>query len=373
MADSTARALAQPRTPKRRVRLALAAAACVAMTSCANIGYYLQSVRGQLDIWSRQEDIETVLQKPDTPQVLKEKLAAVLEIRNFASAELALPQNRSYRTYANLRRPFAVWNVFATAEFSIQPKQWCFAFAGCVNYRGYFSKADAEEFAQEIEAQGYDAFVGGVPAYSLLGYFPDPVLNTFVNYPVPHLARLIFHELAHQVVYVRDDSVFNESFAVAVEEEGLRRWLDRNGSEADRVVYARMRQRRADFVNLIETYRGRLDALYRSGLPAAEMRAGKSALFAQLAEDYRKLKADWGGFAGYDRWFAQKPNNALLASVSLYTRRVPAFRALLEREGRDMPRFYAAVKALARLDKAGRALALEGLAPEAPAATANAH
>lgn len=335
--------------------------AAVLLAGCANLPYYLQSVRGQLDIWSRQHQVEAVIENPQTAAPLRDKLRSVLAIRDFASTELDLPRNSSYRLYANLERAYVVWNVFAAPEFSIEPRQWCFMFAGCVKYRGYFHEEDAQAFAAELAADGHDVFVGGVPAYSTLGYFPDPVLNTFVNYPTPHLARLIFHELAHQVVYVRDDSVFNESFAVAVEQEGMRRWLERYGSEQDRAASTVMAQRRDQFVQLIETYRGRLDALYRSGILAHEMRARKTALFDQLGDDYRALKASWGGFSGYDRWFAQKPSNALLASVAIYTRNVPAFEALLAREGRDMNRFFTAVKALAKLDKDQRSAALASL------------
>ena len=341
------------------------------IAGCANVSYYLQSVRGQLDIWSRQHDIEQVINAPETAEALREKLRAVLTIREYASAELALPRNASYRSYANLDRPFAVWNIFATPEFSMQPRQWCFLFAGCVNYRGYFDKADADEFAAGVRSEGYDVFVGGVPAYSLLGYFPDPVLNTFINYPAPHLARLIFHELAHQVVYVRDDTVFNESFAVAVEQEGSRRWLERFGSEKDRKLYDEVTERRNGFVALIESYRAQLEALYKTRLAPDAMRARKAALFAALQEDYRGLKGSWGGFAGYDRWFAQQPNNALLASVGIYTRRVPAFQALLAREGGDLPRFYAAAKALARMSKPERTAALESLMPTTASASAH--
>jgi predicted aminopeptidase len=341
------------------------------IAGCANLPYYLQSVRGQLDIWSRQHDIESVIAAAGTSEILREKLRAVLSIREFASAELALPRNSSYLSYANLERPFAVWNVFATPEFSMQPRQWCFLFAGCVNYRGYFDKADADGFAAEVAAEGHDVFVGGVPAYSLLGYFPDPVLNTFINYPTPHLARLIFHELAHQTVYVRDDSVFNESFAVAVEHEGSRRWLDRYGNANDRKVYDEITQRRNGFIGLIESYREKLEALYKTRLAPEAMRERKAAVFAALQEDYRVLKQSWGGFAGYDRWFSQQPNNALLASVGLYTRRVPAFQALLAREGGDLPRFYAAARALARMNKPERTAALESLMPRTASASAH--
>jgi predicted aminopeptidase len=355
----------------RPVAVLLLAATVIA--GCANLPYYLQSVRGQLDIWSRQRDIEAVVANPETSAALRDKLQAVLSIRNFASSELSLPQNSSYRSYANLERPFAVWNVFAAPEFAIEPRNWCFIFAGCVNYRGYFDKAEANRFADEASREGYDVFVGGVPAYSMLGYFPDPVLNTFIRYPTPQLARLIFHELAHQVVYVKDDSVFNESFAVTVEQEGMRRWLDRYGGEQDRTTSMLVAQRRTQFVTLIETYRDRLGGLYRTPLTAPEKRTRKAALFAQLEDDYAKLKESWGGFAGFDRWFEGKPNNALLASIAIYTKKVPAFQALLLREGGDLERFYSAAKALAHMDKAQRTAALERLMAQTADASASAH
>ena len=354
-------------------RVAVIAIVSVIVVGCTNLPYYLQSVRGQLDIWSRQHDIEAVIDTPTTPEALRAKLKDVLQIREFASEALGLPRNASYRSYANIERPYVIWNVFAAQEFSIQPKQWCFVFAGCVAYRGYFSRVDAESFAEEVAREGFDVFVGGVPAYSTLGYFPDPVLNTFVNYPKPHLARLVFHELAHQVAYVRDDTVFNESFAVTVEQEGMRRWLDRYGTEQDRTTSVLIAQRRSQFVNLIESYRGRLNALYQSGMPPQEMRPRKAALFAELQADYTRLKASWGGFAGFDRWFSEKPNNALLASVSIYTRKVPAFQALLARENGDLPRFYQAVKDLARLGKRERAAAIDRLMPATAESAAAAH
>jgi predicted aminopeptidase len=346
-----------------RPTFAVLVAALTLIAGCANFTYYLQSVRGQLDIWSRQRDIQAVIDSDDTPAALRDKLRTVLEIRDFASGELGLPENRSYRLYANLERPYVVWNVFAAHEFTVHPRQWCFAFAGCVNYRGYFQKSDAEAFAAETAREGVDVFIGGVPAYSLLGYFPDPVLNTFIHYPPPHLARLIFHELAHQVVYVHDDSVFNESFAVTVEQEGLKRWLARHGTDADRHVLDTVIGRRDAFVRLIESYRQQAEALYASGLPPGEMRARKAELFAELEADFRKLRESWGGFPGYDHWFSQKPNNALLASVSIYSRRVPAFQALLARENGDLERFYAAVRQMARLGKIERTAALDHLMP----------
>ncbi len=345
----------------------------LALGGCANFGYYLQSVSGQLDIWKRERAIENLILDPATPAALKEKLATVLRVREFASRELGLPRNESYRRYADLERPYVVWNVFASAEFSTEPEQWCFLFAGCVGYRGYFAKSDADQFAAGLGAQGYDVFVSGVPAYSTLGWFADPALNTFMHYPEAEIARLVFHELAHQIVYVKDDSVFNESFAVAVELEGVRRWLQRNDdAQQQRQFGERSRQRQA-FAGLLQKYRDRLDALYRTRLAPAAMRGRKAAILGEMEQEYQRMKAEWGGFAGYDRWFAQKPNNAQIASVSIYTQMVPAFQALLEKEGRDFGRFYAAVKTLARLEKAQRDDALQMLLPQTAFAAGGTH
>lgn len=352
----------------RPSRIAVALVLALLVAGCANFTYYLQSVRGQIDIWSRTRDIEALIASPDTAHALRERLREVLSMREYASAELGMPRNESFRSYANLERPYAVWNVFAASEFSIEPRQWCFLFAGCVGYRGYFRKSDAERFAARIAGEGDDVFVGGVPAYSLLGYFPDPVLSTFINRPTPHLAALIFHELAHQVVYVRDDTVFNESFAVTVEREGLRRWIARHGAPEYAQGYETMSLRRADFLALLETYRRKLGALYSTRLAPEAMRSRKAELFAQIRVDYQALRESWGGFPGYDRWFAEAPNNALIASVGIYTQRVPAFQALLAQEGGDLPRFYEAVKKLARMGKAQRNAVLDGLVPRAAGA-----
>jgi predicted aminopeptidase len=342
-----------------------AAALLLLIGGCANVGYYWQSVSGQLDIWRRERPVEEVIADPATPQALKDRLARVIGIRDFASRELGLPENRSYRRYADLERPFVVWNVFAAPEFSVQPLRWCFLFVGCVTYRGYFSKEGADLFAAEISAQGQDAFVGGIPAYSTLGYFADPVLNTFMHYPDFAIARLLFHELAHQVVYAKDDTTFSESFAVAVEQEGVRRWLAKTGDAGQREAFERSQRMRAEFVELIGKYRGRLEALYRTRLAPEAMRSRKRAILAELESEYRALRKGWGGFAGYDRWFAQTPNNAQIASLAIYTRLVPAFEGLLKRENGDLARFYLAVRQLAELPREERDMQLRALAPPA--------
>ena len=345
------------------IRTCLALALAALLPGCATLEYYWQAIGGQLEVIGRAQPIAERLQDPALPAPLRRKFERVLAMREFASAELALPDNGSYRRYADLERPFVVWNVFAAPEFSVKPVESCFPIAGCVGYRGFYRESDARAHGESLRAKGYDVHVAGVPAYSTLGWFDAPVLNTFIRYPDAEIARLIFHELAHQVAYAGDDTVFNESFAVAVEQEGVRRWLDRNGTQAEREVHEIFQARRRDFVALILRYRDRLAAFYAESLEPARKRAGKARLLAEMLQDYARLKAGWGGFAGYDRFFAQGTNNALLASVVAYTERVPAFRALLAQKGGDLPLFYAEVKRLARLDKAARTPYLDALQP----------
>lgn len=333
-------------------------------------GYYWQSMAGHLAVMREARPIRELLAQPGIDPALRHKLEQVLEIRRFASAELALPANGSYTEYADLKRPFVVWNVFATPELSMKLQEWCFPVAGCVTYRGYYDRRDAERFAAKLRADGLEAFVRGVPAYSTLGWFDDPVLNTFVRYPDGELARLVFHELAHQVLYVKGDSTFNESFATAVEQAGLERWLAAreaaNRDSALRSEWQRFAERREQFLALLKRYRGALEAAYASPVSDDDKRASRREIFASLRRDYEALKQRWGGYAGYDRWFAQPLTNAHLASVATYTEQVPAFRALLAQEGDDLPAFYAAARRLGELPKADRERALAALAPVAP-------
>ena len=331
------------------------------LAGCSAIEYYAQAIGGHLELMGRAVRIEERLRESDLPQPLRDKLRRVIAIRNFASLELALPDNDSYRRYAELERAFVVWNVFAAPEFSVKPVESCFPVAGCVSYRGFYREADAQAYARALRAEGNDVHIGGVPAYSTLGWFDDPVLSTFIRFPDAEVARLIFHELAHQVAYVKNDTVFNESFAVAVEQEGVQRWLGRNGTPEERAAHETLQLRRRELVALVLAYRDRLGTLYEQALKVEEKREGKARLFAAMLEDYGRLKAGWGGFSGFDRIFARGANNALLASVAVYTERVPAFRALLARKGGDLVAFYAEVKELARLDKAARDARLEGL------------
>jgi len=347
--------------PLPLLRHLLLALTLPALAACSAIDFYWQGVNGQIDVLSRAQPIETVAATTPDP-VLRERLRRVQAIRAYASRELALPDNASYTRYVELGRPFVVWNVFAAPALSLTPRQWCFPVAGCVNYRGYFSEAEAREEASRLASNGDDVYVGGVPAYSTLGYFDDPVLSSFVGYREPDLARLIFHELAHQVVYVKDDTSFNESFAVAVEEEGLKRWVAAQGARPEAKPFAATVARGAklqtEFRSLVRTARQRLAVLYASDGSDAVKRAGKAEIFAKMRADYVAANESAEAIAAYDRWFAVGANNAGIAAIGLYVDRVAEFRALMATEKGDLPRFYAQVSQLAKLPKLERDQAL---------------
>jgi len=322
------------------------------------LGYYSQSIGGQWEVWEKRQQIDELLAAPDTDDALRKKLQTVLSMRDFASHELALPDNDSYRSYADLQRPFVVWNVFAAQSFEMKLKRWCFPFAGCVGYRGYFSQADAQVFADELAAEGMDVYVGGVAAYSTLGWFDDPVLNTVMQRSPARLAGLMFHELAHQQLYVAGDTAFNEGFATAVQLEGVRRWLEKNGDAQQRQQYAQSQSRQDEFVTLVTDTRDRLAAVYQQGLNETDMQARKTAIQSELRQQYQQLKKQWKGYAGYDAWFAQALNNAQLAAVTTYRDAVPMFQRLLAEQGGDLLAFYRACAALGEMPPAERQLAL---------------
>lgn len=338
---------------------------------CAQFGYLVQAAHGQATLLSAARPVDDWLADPQAGPDLKSKLAASKEIRAFAVRELALPDNASYTTYAALQRPFVLWNVVATPALSLTPKQWCFPVAGCVSYRGYYALEQARAEALALRTEGYDVQVAGVPAYSTLGWFKDPLISTFIHYPDAELARLLFHELAHQVVYAAGDSAFNESFATTVEQVGLQRWLDAHGDAAMRQAYAVHVGRKQDFLALLQRCRQALAANYaRAGLDADKLRR-KAAIFQSLQQQYQELKQSWGGYAGYDRWFAEPLSNAHLAALATYHELVPGFRALL-RQDQDFERFYADVKALASLGRQERHRRLQELAAtQAAACTSN--
>jgi len=347
---------------------------CVAaLAGCSAIDtadYYWQGASGQLEILSRAKPISEVINE-SSDAVLKQRLVRVQQIRAFAIRDLGLPDNGSYTRYTDLGRAFVVWNVFAAPELSLKAKQWCFPVAGCVNYRGYFSEQDAKDEAARLKAAGEDVWLSGVPAYSTLGYFDDPVLSTFVRWPETEVARMVFHELAHQVVYVKDDTQFNESFAVTVEEEGVRRWLATQDDPQLTAQFDRSERLRTVFRELITSTRAQLSEVYASNATDVEKRERKAQAFAGMRDGYERAKAGEPGLAGYDRWFGgvggAGPNNASISSVALYTGQVPAFKAILAGEGNDLPRFYARVKMLSALSKQERDVSLAAAARQAVA------
>ena len=319
------------------MRLLTSLLAALLLSGCETLSYYAQAVGGQMSLMARARPAGELIADPATPQPLRERLRRAGEIRDYAVQELKLPDNASYRSYADLARPYAVWNVVAAAEFSLEPLQSCFPVAGCVSYRGFFAQEDAARHAATLRATGHDVYVYGVAAYSTLGRFDDPLLSTFIRFPDVDLARLIFHELAHQVVYVTDDSTFNESFAVAVEKEGLRRWVAAGKREADLSGYATAQAKNRIFAREIEQARARLDALYRQRIAPEAMRERKrvelEGLRATLAADARFKE--------------QAPNNAFLASFATYTQLVSTFEHLLAEEGGDLEKFYIKIRKLA--------------------------
>jgi predicted aminopeptidase len=352
----------------------LTATALLASGGCAHRltepGYYWQSVTGHLTLVRAARPIDAWLRDPATPEALRERLALAREIRRYAADALALPDNASYTRYADLGRAAAVYNVVAAPEFSLELKQWCFPVTGCVGYRGYFDEADAQAYAARLAGE-LEVAVYPVPAYSTLGWTNwlggDPLLNTFIAWPEGELARLLFHELAHQRLYVRDDTAFNESFATAVERLGGERWLRERASAEARRAYEQFRLRRQAFRALTARTRERLAALYDTpGLPDTERRARKAAIMAEFRAEYARLRERWGSWPGYDRWVAQA-NNALFGAQSAYDDWVPAFEALFERQGRDFARFYAAAERLAQLAPGDRLAALQALMAEAGA------
>jgi len=327
----------------------------VALIAASSGGcYLLQSAQGQLSLMSKREPIARVIDQPSTPSALRAQLEAVASIRDFASRELGLPDNGSYRSYADVGGRYVVWNVVAAPEFSVDAKEWCYPIVGCVAYRGYFVEARARRFAARMRAKGFDVTVGGVAAYSTLGHFNDPVLNTMMGWNDVELASIIFHELTHQLLYVPNDSSFNEALATTVEAEGVRRWLRAQGRDADLAKHLVQQDHYAKVVDLLNATRAELRTVYGSGLAPESMREKKRAAFAAMRSSYAQLKADWREHAPFESWFDDDLNNAHLASISTYFTCVPGFERELKAVGGDLTAFYARVRALAKLDQEKR-------------------
>ena len=361
--------MSAPQRPGRRAwRALLAGLACAVLAGCGT-SYVMQAASGQLHVMHERVPLDKAIADPHTTGAVRAQLEQVQAARDFASRELGLPDNKSYRSYADIGQPYVVWNVVATPEFSVTPEHWCFPVAGCVAYRGYFHEQAARKFAAEMSAQGFDVSVGGVPAYSTLGKFADPVLSSMLRYGNDELAAMIFHELAHQLLYVRDDSAFNEAFATTVEDVGLERWIAHQGGGMRIREYRDEQARETAAVKLLSATRSRLAQLYASGVPVAVMRERKRELLAELAAQLRAAEyREKVTFPLYDEWIAEGLNNAQLASIATYYDCVPGFKRLLAAADNDLPRFYAAARELSKLTRAQRHAQLctaPGAQPEA--------
>ncbi|MDI2145347.1 MULTISPECIES: aminopeptidase [unclassified Pseudomonas] len=344
----------------RVLRVLFPGALFLLLNGCSSISYYSQLASGQLQLLRAREPVAEVIADPNRDATLRAHLAQAQKARDFASQHLHLPDNQSYRLYADIHRPYVVWNVFATPEFSLSPQNHCFPIAGCVAYRGYYSQSAARGEAAIQRLQGMDVSIGGVEAYSTLGWFNDPILNSMMGWGDERLATLIFHELGHQRFYVKDDTEFNESYATFVEQEGTRQWRAFRGLPPENDAQIK---RRDQFIQLILDTRARLEKLYTQQMPVEQMRERKTAEFERFRRDYREMRdSQWAGDKRYDAWVNAPLNNARLLPFGLYDQWVPAFAALFRQVGGDWQKFYAQVEKLGGLPTDKRKTALRELA-----------
>ncbi len=336
-------------------RLFLLALLLVAAAGCQPARFYTQAVGGQWEIVMKRQPIDDVLAASEAPESLKRQLRLVQELCAFAEQELQLPAAGQFTRYADLERPFVVWNIHAAPPDSLEAKSWWYPFVGRLEYQGYFKRELAADYAQRLRERGLDVFTGGVTAYSTLGWFNDPVLNTFVDLPASELADLIFHELTHQRLFIPGDTDFNEAFATAVAREGVRRWLEQRGDAAALQTYLANRAAEDRVIGLILAARDRLQALYSNpGIDPATRAARKAVIIAALRNDYAQLNERWPGYRDYDDWMTAPINNAQINTIDTYYDLVPGFAAQLERMNGDLPSFYEAVEAMRRIGKVER-------------------
>ena len=329
------------------------------LPGCSDLGYYLQCAKGQINLIRRATPISELLDDATLKPAVHTRLQLVQNIRDFASEDLLLPDNDSYRSYADIERPYVVWNIVATEEFSLQPQQWCFPVAGCVSYRGYFNRTDVETMADKLHRENKDVSLYGVQAYSTLNWFSDPVLNTFINSSETRLAGLIFHELAHQLIYVKGDSAFNEAFAQTVQLEGVKRWLQKEADAQRWKKYQQGRDQQKIFHQFLFSTRNQLQTLYeQKHLTDHEKRQQKQVLLDQAQLRFTELKTSGQLDQRFDRWMANGLNNARLASVATYYDLLPGFQRLIAAHSNDLQSFYQQVKNLSKIAETQRRLAL---------------
>lgn len=325
---------------------------------CAAFQYYTQAAAGQLEVLRTSRPIQSVIAHPDTGEALRNHLLVAEGIVNFAVSDLGLDPGNSYRRYAALGRPFVVWNVFAAPPLSLEGRRWCYPFVGCVPYRGYFNRDAALRAEARLARRGFETYVGGVSAYSTLGWFDDPLLSTFIGWSEPRLAELLLHEISHQRVWVRDDAAFNESFAAFAGEAGARLWFRKTGREAEFDDYLTSRQDWQRLHALLLATRAQLHAVYRQEGDEQGRYREKTRVMEAFRNCYRQHKPLLGG--GTLDGLVASVNNAYLAAFGTYTDWYPAFAALYRREG-GWTAFLDAVDGLAALARDERTALLESL------------
>lgn len=317
------------------------------LSGCVELGYYLQCAAGQLEIMRLSRPLPTVIGDPQTPSETRRKLRKVQAMRAFAVTELGLPEGKSYRHYADLDRPYALWNLVAAPEFSLEPKQWCFPIAGCVNYKGYFKVESARSLADKLRANNYDVDLYGVQAYSTLNWFADPILNTFIDSSETRLAGLLFHEMAHQLIYVEDDSSFNEAFAMSVQNAGVMRWFRQQGDSAQWQRFQQSQRQQNLFHNFLSSTRQQLKNLYQQDLPVASLRTAKQEIIGNALERYHRLRRSGQLDARFENWMQRGLNNARLSGIATYRKLLPGFQALLQQTEGNLELYFRRVRELA--------------------------
>ena len=323
------------------------------ISGCTSLNYYTQSVQGQFEVIQKRQNISKLLDENNISDALRNKLNTVLVLREFSIRQLSLPDNDSYLSYSDLERNYVIWNIFATEEFSLDPMKWCYLIVGCLNYRGYFSESDARQHATELEKQGNDVYLGGVSAYSTLGWFDDPVLNTMLRWSDIRLATVMFHELAHQQLYIKNDTEFNEAYADAVAYIGVTKWLAQSPDKGLLKEYEQSQHQEKQFIRLVMKYKSLLSDGYQSTENEDVKREQKKELLQQMTSEFNNISQAWTT-NGYQKWFSEGINNAKLAAIVTYRKYVPSFIEIYEKLDKDLTRFYSLSKFLSRCDPSKR-------------------
>jgi len=315
------------------------------ISGCSTVNYYAQSIQGQFEIIQKRQNIKHLLSNSTLSNSLRNRLETVIELRRFSNDQLGLPNNNSYLSYADLERDYVIWNIFATETFSLSPVKWCYLVVGCLGYRGYFSETEARQHALKLKEQGHDIYLGGVSAYSTLGWFDDPVLNTMLRWSDIQLATVMFHELAHQQLYIKNDTEFNESYAEAVAMIGVIKWLEQRSDKKLLFEYMQSQSQDKQFISLVMKYKAKLSNLYQSEIDKKQMLIQKEMAFKQMEDEYNVISRNWKK-DNYAYWFSTGLNNAKLAAIVTYQQYVSSFINIYKKLDKDLERFYSLIISL---------------------------